>query len=147
MSGTPSQADGAVRWRPVLPTIVVVISIVIVVGAVTGLILLLYRETRGPGEILRQFARAVDDGDCPGSYELLDDSVHAAVGEDAWCDRLAEADRQIDADFTLEQAVLEGDEAVVHIRGAATETWTLRRFGERSWRVVGPGENGSFAEG
>jgi len=135
-----------VRWRPVVPTIVVVISIVIAVGAVTGLIALLYRETRGPGEILRQFARAVDDGDCPGSYELLDDSVHAVVSEDAWCDRLPQVDGQIDADFTVEQAVLEGDGAVVHIGDAPIESWTLQRFGERSWRVVGPGKGGSFAE-
>jgi hypothetical protein len=146
VSATPPQADGAVRWRPVLPTTVVVISIVIAVGAVTGLIALLYRETRGPGEILREFARAVDEGDCAGSYGLLDESVHAAVTEDAWCDRLAEVDRQIDADFTLERAVLEGDEAVVHIGGAPTESWSLQRFGERSWRVLGPGESGSFAE-
>ena len=110
------------------------------------MIALLYRETRGPGEILRDFARAVDEEDCAGSYGLLDESVQAALSEDAWCDRLAEVDRQIDADFTLEQAVLEGDEAVVHIRGASIESWTLRRFGERSWRVLGPGEGGSFAE-
>ena len=125
----------------------VVISIVVAVGAVTGLIALLYRETRGPGEILRQFARAVDDGDCAGSYDLLDESVHATLTEDAWCDRIAQVDQQIDADFALEQAVLEGDEAIVHIRDAPTDTWTLRRFGERSWRVLGPGEGGSFAEG
>ena len=110
-----------------LPTIVVVISIVIAVGAVTGLILLLYRETRGPGEILRQFARAVEDGDCRGSYELLDDSVHAAVDEDSWCDRLPQVDGQIDADFTVEQAVLEEDVAVVHIGDAPTGSWTLQR--------------------
>jgi hypothetical protein len=126
---------------------VVVIAIVIAVGAVTGLILLLYRETRGPGEILRQFAQAVDGGDCSGSYELLDDSVKAAFNEDAWCDRLPQVDEQLDADFTVEQAVLEGDVAVVHIEDAPTESWTLQRFGQRSWRVVGPGEGGSFAEG
>jgi hypothetical protein len=131
----------------VLPTTVVVISIVIAVGAVTGLIALLYRETRGPGEILREFARVVEEGDCAGSYGLLDESVHASVTEDGWCDRLPEVDGQIDADFTIEQAVLEGDVAVVHITGAPTESWTLQRFGQRSWRVVGPGEGGSFAEG
>jgi hypothetical protein len=146
VSGTPPQADGVVRWRPVLPTSVVVIAIVIAVGAMTGLILLLYRETRGPGEILRQFAQTVDGGDCSGSYELLDDSVQAAVSEEAWCDRLPQVDGQLDADFTVEQAVLEGDVAVVHIEDAPTESWTLQRFGQRSWRVVGPGEGESFAE-
>ncbi len=138
MSETPSQANGAVRWRPVLPTAVVVISIVVAVGAVTGLILLLYRETRGPGEILREFARAVDEGDCAGSYDLLDESVQDAVTEDQWCRRVVDVDDQLDADFHLEQAVLQGDRAVVHIRGAREPAWILSRFGERSWRVVGP---------
>ena len=146
MTGTPSQANGAVRWRPVLPTTVVVLSIVIAVGAVTGLILLLYRETRGPGEILRQFARAVDARDCSGSYELLDESVRAQVGEDEWCDLLPGVDRQIDADFHMEQAVLEGDRAFVEVTGVPTRSWMLARFGERSWRVVGPAKGASFAD-
>lgn len=131
-------ANGAVRWRPVLPTPVVVVSILVAVGAVTGLILLLYQETRGPGEILRQFARAVDGGDCGGSYSLLDDSVHAAITEDEWCRQLPAVNERIDADFDLDQAVLEGDRAIVHIEDEASSTWVLNRFGGRSWRVVGP---------
>jgi hypothetical protein len=137
MAQTPP-ANGAVRWRPVLPATVVIVSIVVAVGAVSGLILLLYRETRGPGEILREFARAVDAGDCGGSYELLDDSVQAVLEEDEWCERLPAVDRQIDADFDLEQAVLEGDRAIVQVTGPGSRTWILNRFGERSWRVVGP---------
>jgi hypothetical protein len=116
----------------------VVAAILVAVGAVTGLILLLYQETRGPGEILREFARAVDTGDCGGSYGLLDETVHARIAEDEWCDRLPVVDREIDADFDLEQAVLQGDRAVVHVSGVPTDTWTLARFGDRSWRVLGP---------
>ena len=109
------------------------------------MIFLLYQETRGPGEILRSFARAVDAGDCAESYDLLDESVRSALSEDAWCERLPEVDRELDADFTLDRAALAGDEAVVHIEGPPTDTWTLRRFGERSWRVLGPGKDGNFA--
>jgi hypothetical protein len=144
MSETSSTPDGAVRWRPVLPTAVVVTAIVVAMGAVSGLIFLLYQETRGPGEILRQFAQAVDEGDCPGSYDLLDESVHTRTTEEAWCQRLPQVDRQLDADFTLDRAVLLGDEAIVRVSDGEIEAWTLRRFGERSWRVVGP-EDGSFA--
>jgi hypothetical protein len=125
---------------------VVIIAIVVAVGAVTGLIFLLYQETRGPGEILRQFARAVDDGDCGASYDLLDESAHARIPEEAWCERLPEVDRQLDADFTLDRAVLLGDEAIVHLSRGEVDAWTLRRFGERSWRVVGP-EGEPFAGG
>lgn len=137
MAQTPP-ANGAVRWRPVLPIPVVVVSILVAVGAVTGLILLLYQETRGPGEVLRQFARAVDERDCGDSYGLLDDSVHASITEDEWCRRLPAVDERIDADFDLDQAVLEGDRAIVHIEDEASSVWVLNRFGERSWRVVGP---------
>ena len=147
MSDAPSQPNGEVRWRPVLPTVLVVVAIVVAVGAVSGLIFLLYQETRGPGEILRSFARAVDAGDCAESYDLLDESVRAAISEDAWCQRLPNVDRELDADFTLDRAALSGDEAVVRIEGSATDTWTLRRFGARSWRVLGPGRGGSFATG
>jgi hypothetical protein len=140
MSETPSTPNGAVRWRPVLPTAVVVTAIVVAVGAVSGLIFLLYQETRGPGEILRQFAQAVDEGDCPGSYDLLDESVQAGITEEEWCRRLPQVDRQLDADFALERAVLLGDEAIVRVSEGDVDKWTLRRFGERSWRVVGPEE-------
>jgi hypothetical protein len=123
-----------------------VASVILALLAVSGLLLLLYRETRGPGEILRQFAEAVDDGDCQGSYELLDGRAQAAVDETRWCDEvLPTVDEQLDADFDLEQAVLQGDQAEVHVSGVPVTVWRLQRFGERSWRVIGP-ENGFLRE-
>jgi hypothetical protein len=140
MGEGPPAPNGAVRWRPVIPTAVVIVAIVVAVGAVSGLVLLLYQETRGPGEILRQFARAVDDGECAASYDLLDESVHRSVPEEQWCQRISQVDGQIDADFDIDRAVLRGDEAMVRITGSATDAWTLRRHGERSWRVLGPAD-------
>ena len=141
-----ASGNGAPRRRPGIPTGLVVASVIIAVLAVSGLLLLLYRETRGPGEILREFAQAVDDGDCAGSYELLDGSVRAGLDEATWCEEvLAAVDGQIDADFDLEQAVLQGDEAEVHVAGVEVTVWRLRRFGERSWRVLGP-EGGFLSE-
>lgn len=135
---TPEE-NGDQRGRARLPTGVVVASVIIALLAVSGLLLLLYQETRGPGEILRQFAEAVDDGDCDGSYELLDGRARAGLDEVRWCQEvLPTVDEQIDADFDLEQAVLQGDEAEVHIAGVPATVWRLRRFGERSWRVLGP---------
>jgi hypothetical protein len=104
---------------------------------VSGLIYLLYQETRGPGEILRRFAQTVDDGDCAGSYDLLDASVRAELDDERWCQEILPlVDRQIDADFDLEEAVLRGDQAEVQVSGAVVTVWRLRRFGERSWRVL-----------
>jgi hypothetical protein len=131
--------NGYRRGRPGLPTGVVVASVIIALLAVSGLILLLYEETRGPGEILRQFAEAVDDGDCEASYNLLHDLVRVGMDETTWCDQiLPQADQMIDADFTLERAVLLGDRARVEISGVPETIWILGRHGERSWRVVGP---------
>jgi hypothetical protein len=138
MSDTPARPNGEVRWRPVLPVTVMAIAAIVAVGAVTGLILLLYRETRGPGEILRRFATAVDADDCAGSFELLDESVQERVGEDQWCAALPRVDEQIDADFDLRRSVLEEDVAIVTIGNSSVEVWRLRRFGDRSWRVLGP---------
>jgi hypothetical protein len=138
---TSPDENGNQRGRARLPTGVVVASVILALLTVSGLLLLLYRETRGPGEILRQFAEAVDDGDCQGSYELLDGRARAAVDETQWCDEvLPTVDEQIDADFDLEQAVLQGDQAEVHVTGVPVTVWRLQRFGERSWRVLGPGD-------
>jgi hypothetical protein len=134
-----SDADGSGRPGPRLPTGIVIAGVVVALVAVSGLILALYRETRGPGEILRRFAEAVDAGDCDGSYDLLHGTVRVTVDDVAWCERsLAQADEMIDADFTLERAVLEGDRARVEVSGVAETVWTLGRHGERSWRVIGP---------
>ena len=111
---------------------------VLAIVIVSGLIFLLYEETRGPGQILREFAREVDRGECEASYDLLDGTVRDSIEEEAWCRRLPEVDQMIDATFTLEQALLEQDTAIVTISGSAEDTWELRRFGERSWRVLGP---------
>jgi len=115
-----------------------VLAVLLALVIVSGLIFLLYEETRGPGEVLRQFARDVDGGHCAASYDLLDPSVRSGFDEEAWCGRLGEVDRIIDADFTLDRAVLEENTAILTISGSAEDTWELRRFGERSWRVLGP---------
>lgn len=133
-----SGGNGYRRASPRLPTGFVVASVLVALIAVSGLIFLLYEETRGPGEILRRFAREVDAGDCPGSYELLDESIRVDVNQGAWCEVLSDVDALMDADFDLEQAVLQGNEAEVHVSGVQAEVWRLRRFGERSWRVLGP---------
>jgi hypothetical protein len=135
----PSERDGFRRERPGLPIGLVAASVVIAVLAVSGLIYLLYEETRGPGEILRRFAEAVDAGDCERSYELLHDSVRVNLTDEAWCTQgVPTADAGLDADFTLVRAVLGGDRARVEISGVAAREWVLGRYGDRSWRVIGP---------
>ena len=138
MSDAPPGQNGDRRSAPRLPTGLIAASVAIALLSVSGLIYLLYRETRGPGEILRRFAEAVDARDCAASYDLLHEDVQAELTEDTWCQGLPAVDSQIDFGFTLERAVLEGDIARAEISGAMTTTWELRRHGERSWRVLGP---------
>jgi hypothetical protein len=137
MTEVPEE-NGFRRERPRLPTGLIVAAVLIALLAVSGLIFLLYRETRGPGEILREFALAVDNGDCAASYDLLDSSVQGEIDEARWCQDLPGVDSQINAEFDLDRAVLEGDEAEVHVSGIEVTVWRLRRFGDRSWRVLGP---------
>ena len=139
MSEREPGENGYRRVRPRLPLGIAITSIVIALIAGSALIYILYRETRGPGEILREFAKRVDRGDCAGSYELLDEGVRAGFTEGQWCAQtLPSLDEGLDSDFTLEHAVLEGDTAEVEISGVELTRWRLNRFGERSWRVVGP---------
>jgi hypothetical protein len=134
-----TEPNGSRPPGPRVPTGIIIAAVIVALVAVSGLILALYRETRGPGEILRRFAEAVDAGDCEGSYELLHGTVRITLDESAWCDRaMAEADGMIDADFTLERAILEGDRARVEVSGATEAVWILGRHGQRSWRVIGP---------
>ena len=125
--------------RPRVPVGITIISIVIALIAGSALLYVLYKETKGPGEILREFARRVDRHDCEGSYELLDEEIQNKLRPQLWCTTsLQLVDEGLDADFTLEQAVLEGDRAELEISGVEMTDWSLGRFGERSWRVLGP---------
>ena len=134
-----TEPNGSRQPGPRLPTGIVVAAVIVALVAVSGLILALYRETRGPGEILRRFAEAVDAGDCEGSYELLHGSVQARLDEAEWCETgLPPTDRVLDADFSMELAVLQGDRARVEVSGVPETVWILGRHGERSWRVIGP---------
>lgn len=131
--------NGDDRTLPRLPLWIAIVSVVVAVASVSVLLLVLYEETKGPAEILREFARRVDRGDCTGSYELLDETVRSGFSEDQWCsEMLGPVDEGLDADFDLESAFLQDDVFEVEISGVELNTWRLRRFGERSWRVVGP---------
>jgi hypothetical protein len=142
----PSE-NGFQNARPRLPLWITIVSVLVAIGSVSVLVLVLYEETRGPAEILREFARRVDRADCTGSYDLLDETVQAEIPEDAWCsDFLPEVDENLDSHFTLEQAVLEGDVAELEISGVGYTSWRLQRFGERSWRVVGPEDGPGLEE-
>ena len=139
--------NGSDGVRPRVPMWIATISVIVALVSASVLVYLLYKETRGPGEILREFARRVDRHDCEGSYDLLDPGLRSSVPEETWCSEVLTAvDESLDADFALERAVLEGDVAFVDVSGVTWTEWVLSRHGERSWRIAGTPMGGPFGD-
>lgn len=129
-------------WRPTVPIIVTVISVTVALVAVSGLLLLLFQKTTGPGEVLRDFARLVAAGDCPGSYALLDPSV--GLGEDDWCRNLSSVEAALPTDFRIVRVVLEGTDARIRVEAAGRESVWILANEDRTWRVLGTEDPGVF---
>lgn len=138
MADNGTRGNGERGWRPVVPTTVVVMAVLIALVAVSGLIYLLFQETVGPGQVLRDFSRRVEVQDCPGSFELLDPEIAGMIGQDLWCDGLQELSQDINPGFSIERVVLEGELARIDIdgEGVTPASWFLSRDG-RSWLVRG----------
>lgn len=135
-----TEENGQPRWRPAVPTALVIASVAVALVAVSALIYLLFRETVGPGQVLRDFAELLADEDCPGTYHLLDGSVRASISEEDWCEEVPRLAERLSPEFEIERVVLEGTDARVEVSGAGTTrgAWFLRREG-RSWAVLGAG--------
>lgn len=126
------------RWRPALPTTIVVGSVVVALVAVSGLLVLLFQRTTGPGEVLREFSRRLAAEDCPGSYELLADAVRAQVNEEAWCALTPTLAADLDPSFNIGQRSFNEGVATIEVTGTGTTpaVWVLRRA-DGTWRVLG----------
>jgi hypothetical protein len=118
----------------------VVASILVALVAVSALIFVLFRETVGPGEVLRDFAESLAEDDCPGSYELLDDNVRASFPEGEWCEEVPGLADTLSPDFEIDRVILEGTGARVEVSGSGTTAgaWFLTRD-DGSWVVTGAG--------
>ncbi|MDQ3990752.1 MAG: hypothetical protein M3245_00370 [Actinomycetota bacterium] len=145
MDSTSNGSPG--RPRPAVPTVLAVASMVVALGAVSALVFVLYQRTEGPGEVLRDMARRLDAGDCPGSYELLHPSARQLTTEAEWCQGLEETAALLPPDFRIDHVVVRHQVADVALRRGAGPpcTWSLRRL-ERTWGVLGndcpPAESG-----
>lgn len=146
--GDPRHENGNREWRPVIPTTIVVIAVLIALVAVSGLIYVLFQETIGPGQVLRDFSRRVEVRDCPGSYDLLDPELAEQVEPDTWCDDLPQLSRHLHPGFDIERVVLEGELARIEIdgEGITPASWFLSREG-RSWLVRGVSGDVDFPGG
>lgn len=132
MSDGPAPPNGAGRWpRPALPWAIVGVAVAVAVVSVTGWLYVLYNRTEGPGEVLRNFAQRVEQGDCAGAFELM----RTSLSEEGLCAQLPVLAESIPADFSIDHVVLGGGSAEVFLSGEATG-WLLCRS-DGSWLVAG----------
>ena len=85
-----------------MPTIVVIVSIVVAVAAVTGLIYVLVKNTTGPGQTLRAYYEAVAAGDCGKAYGYLSIPLHGAIPQDRYCAAVAGARGRAPTSITIQ---------------------------------------------
>lgn len=132
-----SDENESERWRPTVPTVVIAVAVVIALVAVSALLVVLFRRTTGPGEVLRDFSRAVAAEDCAGSYGLLDQRLRRQIPEEDWCERLPGIAGTVPPDFDIERVTLEQGQAGIRIDTGEREiVWVLVRE-ERSWQILG----------
>src|SRR6266568_7112607 len=83
--GPPPEDGFGKRGRPAIPIVVMIVSILVAVGAVSVLLFVLFNKTTGPGQVLRHYYQAVAADDCGKAYGLLDDDLKRAIDKDAFC--------------------------------------------------------------
>jgi hypothetical protein len=128
------------RPGPIVPPVLLFGAIVVTTVLISGLLLVLFRKTEGPAPVLRDFAERVREGDCAGSYELLDSSVRDSVTEETWCGEIASVGGLLHPQFRVKEMQLLDRVAEITLEdGAPAPVWRLRKAG-RSWRVLGPTE-------
>jgi hypothetical protein len=134
-NGSPEQPG------PIVPPALLVGSIVVTTVLISGLLFLLFRKTEGPAPVLRDFAERVREGDCAGSYALLDSSVQDSVTEETWCSEFASVGGLLDPMFRVQEMELLNRVAELTLEDGAggAPVWRLRKVGA-SWRVLGPAE-------
>jgi hypothetical protein len=144
MADERSSGNGSIRWpQPGVPLIVVLVSVVVAVGAVSALLWVLFAETTGPGEVLRDYYEVVNAGDCDGSVGFLSNELRASIDGDGYCEWVErEAAGRFSPEFRIDSVLLRGEPetvAVVAIRYPGSDqslaiAWTLERIGD-TWRV------------
>jgi hypothetical protein len=143
VDGTRSRDDGR---RPAIPTVVLIVAIVIAVGAVSGLIYLLFKTTTGPGQTLRHYYEDVAAGDCDAAYGLLSTRLRKEVSHESFCVSVRHAERSgVPSEVKIKSVTGYGEpparyaRVVVQERGRAATgspvTWKMIREGS-SWFIA-----------
>lgn len=123
---------------PVLSLPLATASFVAVVVIVTLLIVLLFRETTGPGEVLHEYHTAIAQGDCARAYGLLAPQAQQETSRETFCEFISD-EGKVPKDFTIEMIVLRGErgdsaEVTAEYPDGTDATWMLVQDGD-SWRI------------
>ncbi len=109
MPDKASDTNGALKWRqPGVPTSIVIVSLIVGVGAVSVLIYVLFRQTTGPGQVLKRYYTAISDGDCGTAYSLLSPTVQQAGSRATYCSLVWSEKGHSPTDFSVETIKLHG---------------------------------------
>lgn len=119
--------------RSPIPMWLFIGAIAVAVLTTSALIWFLFQRTEGPAPTLRTFAERVAEGDCKGTYEMLDDATTAIAPFDEWCEKLPGVADALPPDFEVEEMILRGDIAEVTLENG--KTWLLRKV-DGDWRVI-----------
>ena len=122
-----------------------ILSLVIAVGAVSALILILFRNTTGPGQTLRRYYQAVAADDCSQAYASLSSPLHDAIPEDRLCTAVAAVKDRVPTSITILAVTGCGEppadfaRVIVHEHGPGASPQDVR------WEMVREGDDWNVA--
>ncbi|MBI4259835.1 MAG: hypothetical protein HY658_04650 [Actinobacteria bacterium] len=132
---------GSEAWTPPrLPLWILLVGLAVAVGAVSVLIYVLYQRTTGPGEVVRAYYVALNEGDCDGSLDLLTRDLRSGLDHDEYCADMARFEGRLGGELSIDSVLLVGqaeDRARVITTYAGSHlTWELSRE-DGEWRILG----------
>jgi hypothetical protein len=125
--------------------VVVIVSILVAVGAVSVLIYVLFKSTTGPGQTLRRYYDAVSADDCGSAYVDLSDPLQHAILKDRFCTAVDGVKGNVPTSITIDTVTGCGEPPAQFAKVTITEhgpsasaqpvVWHMIRQGD-DWRIA-----------
>ena len=139
-SQSPPAGFGAGGRSP-LPLAVVVISVLVAVAAGSALLLVLFRNTTGPGQTLRSYYQTVAAGDCGRAYGDLSPPLHESITEGRFCRAVLAGRGASPTSITILAVTGCGEPPADFARVTIREHGPRASAGEVDWEMVREGND------